>query len=476
MRTLQRCLLALAMCAWIRAGLPAAEAVKPSFILFFIDDLGYGDIGAFGATLQKTPHLDRMAREGMKLTSFYGAPVCSPSRASLMTGCYPKRVGIPQVLFPGQPTGIHASERTLAELLKEQGYATMCIGKWHLGDQPEFLPTRHGFDHYFGIPYSNDMGPAKDGARRRIGQPNANVAPMPPIPLLRDEKVLQAVKAADQEQLTRRYTDEAVRFLRENRDRPFFLYLPHTAVHYPLYPSADFRGKSNNGPLGDWIEEMDASIGKVMDTVRELKLSERTLVFFTSDNGAPGNRKGSNGPLRGAKASTFEGGMREPTLAWWSGRIPAGTTCAATASVMDLLPTLVTLAGGKVPGERVVDGKDIWPLLSAKSQESPHEAFYFFTGQKLNAVRGGPWKLELASGKLYNLDEDIGETTDVAAKHADVVGKLTRLANKMRADLGDGQPGPGCRPSGRVVDPQPLIDREGKVRPGFAAETYKYAN
>ncbi len=452
--------------------LAADDAVKPNFIVLFIDDLGYGDIGPFGATRQKTPHLDRMAREGMKLTSFYGAPVCSPSRASLMTGCYPKRVGIPQVLFPGQPTGIHASEQTLAELLKEQGYATMCIGKWHLGDQPEFLPTRHGFDHYFGIPYSNDMGPAQDGARKGIGQPKAkaNAPGHPPIPLLRDEKVLQSVLAVDQEQLTARYTEEAIRFLKENRERPFFLYLPHTAVHYPLYPSAPYRGESGNGPLGDWIEEVDASVGRVLDYVRELKLSERTLVFFTSDNGAPGNRKGSNGPLRGAKGSTFEGGMREPTLAWWPGRIAAGSTCDATASVMDLLPTFVPLAGGRVPNDRVLDGKNIWPLLSGQTKESPHEAFYYFSGQRLNAVRSGPWKLELATGKLYNLDRDIAEGKDLAAQQPEIVKKLTAFADKTRADLGDGQPGPGCRAPGRVAKPVPLIGHDGKVRAGFRGE------
>ena len=250
----------------------AADA-KPNFVIIFIDDLGYADIGPFGATKQKTPNLDRMAREGMKLTSFYAAPVCSVSRAQLMTGCYGARISVPGVYFPGNAAGLNPQETTIAEQLKKQGYATMCIGKWHLGDQPEFLPTKQGFDHYFGIPYSNDMQRVAKETGQRV------------VPLVRDDKVAELLTDEDQRQVTERYTDEAVKFIRDHRDEPFFLYLPHTAVHTPIYPGAAFRGKSTNGRFGDWVEEVDWSVGRVLDTLRELKLDQNTLVVFTSDNG-----------------------------------------------------------------------------------------------------------------------------------------------------------------------------------------------
>ena len=313
-------------------------ADRPNFIFINIDDLGYADIGPFGSTLNRTPHLDRMAREGRKLTCFYAAPVCSPSRASLMTGCYPKRaLPIPHVLFPGNDVGLAPAEVTLAEVLKQQGYATAIIGKWHLGDQPEFLPTRQGFDYYYGLPYSNDMGPAKDGVKSNLGDPlpQTKGQGQPPLPLLRNETVLQRVLAEDQTTLVTRYTEEALKFLRQPRDRPFFLYLPHTAVHFPLYPGKAFQGKSKNGLYGDWVEEVDWSVGQVLDTVRELGLAEKTLVIFTSDNG--GTKRGLNTPWRGHKGTTWEGGMRVPTIAWWPGRIPAGTSTDAVAGMMDIL-------------------------------------------------------------------------------------------------------------------------------------------
>jgi len=451
----------------------AADTPKPNIIVFNVDDMGYADVGAFGSKLNRTPHVDRLAAEGMKLTCFYAAPVCSPSRSALMTGCYPKRVGVPQVLFPGQPTGISASEATLAELLKAQGYATICIGKWHLGDQPEFLPTRHGFDHYFGLPYSNDMGPVEDGARAGIGAPKAKNLDAkakrpghPPIPLLRDEKLVTRVLAKEQAELTRLYTEEAVKFIGAHKSGPFFLYLPHSAVHVPLYPGEKFRGKSPNGIYSDWVEEVDWSLGQVMAAVRESRLAERTLVLFTSDNG--GTPRAVNAPLRGFKASTLEGGMREPTIVWWPGRIPAGSSCDAITTNMDVVPTFTKLAGGSLPTERKLDGHDIWPLLSGQTKETPYEAFYYFQGNKLNAVRSGPWKLELASGKLYNLDSDIGEASDVAAANAEVVKRLRDLAGKMDADLGVDGVGPGCRKPGRVENPRPIIDHEGAVRPEFA--------
>src|SRR4051812_30060538 len=296
---------------------PAAAAEpKPNVVIIFIDDLGYADIGPFGATKQKTPHLDRMAAEGMKLTSFYAAPVCSVSRAQLLTGCYGARVSVPGVYSPAGPQGLHPNEVTIAERLKPLGYATLCVGKWHLGDQPEFLPTRQGFDHYFGIPYSNDMQRTAKATGQRV------------VPLLRDDKVAELLTDEQQGKLVERYTGEAVGFIRANKDRPFFLYLPHTAVHTPIHAGKKFRGKSANGRFGDWVEEVDWSVGRVLDTLRELKLDGRTLVVFTSDNGPwliRGADGGSAKPLRGGKGSTWEGGVRVPTIAWWPGKIAAGS-------------------------------------------------------------------------------------------------------------------------------------------------------
>ena len=270
----------------------AADAPpKPNVVIIFIDDLGYADIGPFGATKQRTPHLDRMAREGMKLTSFYAAPVCSVSRAQLLTGCYGARISVPGVYFPGQANGLNPAEFTIAERLKERGYATMCIGKWHVGDQLEFLPTRQGFDRYFGIPYSNDMQKKSTQTGERV------------VPLLRDDRVAELLTDEQQSRIVERYTDEAVGFIRASKDKPFLLYLPHNAVHTPIHPGAAFAGKSANGRFGDWVEEVDWSVGRVLDTLRELKLAERTLVVFTSDNGpwlVKGADGGSAGPLRGA--------------------------------------------------------------------------------------------------------------------------------------------------------------------------------
>lgn len=460
--------------AWTMSEGATAAEEPPNLVIINIDDLGYADVGAFGSELNRTPHIDRMAEEGRKLTSFYAAPVCSPSRASLMTGCYPMRVGLPQVLFPASPTGINADEHTLPELLKARGYATACIGKWHLGDQPEFLPTRHGFDYYYGIPYSNDMGPVKDGARSNLGEPlregGKKKTDHPPIPLLRNETVVERMRGQEQTELVARYTDEALRFLRENRQRPFFLYLPHSAVHFPIYPGAAFQGKSQNGLYGDWVEEVDWSVGRVLDTLRDLKLDRQTLVLFVSDNG--GTRRGVNAPLRGFKASTFEGGVRVPAIVWWPGRIPAGTSTGEMASMMDVLPTFVALAGGNIPGDRTIDGRDLRSvLLNRSGASSPREVFYYYAGPSLKAVRSGPWKLDFASSRLYNLEDDIGESTNVASSHADVVEKLQALAEQARGDLGDGAPGPGCRPPGCVREARPIIAHDGTVRAEFRATT-----
>ena len=454
--------------------LGAAESARPNFVLINIDDLGYADIEPFGSKLNRTPNLTRMAKEGRKLTSFYAAPVCSPSRASLMTGCYPKRaLSIPHVLFPAYATGLDQAEVTVAELLKKQGYATGIIGKWHLGDQPAFLPRRHGFDYYYGLPYSNDMGPAADGVKSNLGKPlpkgpRPGRRGQPPLPLMRNETVLQRVLPADQQAIVERYTQEAVSFLWNHRDKPFFLYLPHSAVHFPLYPGKKFQGKSKHGLFGDWVEEVDWSVGQILETLRQLGLADNTLVIFTSDNGGALRHGAINAPLRGGKGSTFEGGMRVPLIAWWPGKIPAGTHTSEIASMMDVLPTFAKLAGGTVPTDRKIDGGDIWPILSGQAgAKSPYDAFYFFRGLNLQAVRSGPWKLHLAKGELYNLESDIAESSNVAANNAEVVAKLRDLARQMDADLGTKGVGPGCRPLGRVENPQPLIAHNGAVRKGF---------
>jgi arylsulfatase A len=468
----------------------AAEPIRPNFIVINIDDLGYGDIGPFGAKRTRTPNLDRMAAEGRRLTSHYAAVVCSPSRAALMTGCYPKRVlAISLVLFPGASLGLNPEERTVAELLKDAGYATACVGKWHLGDQPAFLPTRQGFDSYYGIPYSNDMGPPEDGSKSDPGkpipqrkaqaqarkkaqdkEPETGIKGMdqPPLPLLQDETVIARVEAREQSELVERYTEKSLAFLRKNRDRPFFLYLAHSAVHFPHYPGPAFRGKSKNGLYGDWTEEVDSSVGRVLDEVRALNLAEKTLVLFTSDNGGPVNQGATNTPLRGSKGQTFEGGIRVCTIAWWPGKVPAGTSTSAITTMMDILPTFVTLAGGTVPRDRTIDGRDITPvLLGTPGANPPRDEFLYYRGLKLEAIRSGPWKLHLERGMLYNLESDLAESTDVAAAHPDVVQQLRSSAGRAASDLGLNGKGPGCRPPGRVPNPQPLIGRDGTIRAGF---------
>jgi arylsulfatase A len=376
-------------------------AAKPNIVIILVDDMGYGDVEPFNPhCANRTPSVNRMAQEGLKLTSFYAAPVCTPSRAQLLTGCYAKRVSLPEVIFPASKIGLSAQEHTISELLKQQGYATMAIGKWHVGDQVEFLPTHRGFDHYLGLPYSNDMGGEWDGAP---GAP-AN-GRKPPLPLVRDDAVIETLKGPDQEKLVQLYTDEAIKFISEHKEGPFFLYLPHTAVHVPIHPGEAFQGKSGNGRYGDWVEEVDASTGRIFDTLRELKLDQNTLVIFTSDNGPwliKGKDGGNAGPLRGGKGGTYEGGMREPTVVWWPGHVPAGKSTDAVAGEIDLLPTLIKLAGGTVPGDRKIDGVDIAPVLLGQSQQSPRECQYYFNGNRLEAVRSGPWKLAIAPQREQN--------------------------------------------------------------------------
>ncbi len=457
------------ICFVLAFPLLLASQTRPNVVVIFVDDLGYADIGPYGATKQRTPHLDRMAVEGMKLTSFYAAPVCSVSRAQLMTGCYGVRVSVPGVFFPAGNLGLHPQEFTVAERLKELGYTTACIGKWHLGDQPEFLPTRQGFDSYYGIPYSNDMQRVSTAIRQRV------------VPLMRNEGVEELLTDEQQRQIVEKYTQAAVTFIRQKKDQPFFLYLPHTAVHTPIYPGQAFSGKSANGRFGDWVEEVDWSVGKILGTIAELGLDDRTLVIFTSDNGPwliKGSDGGSAGPLRGGKGSTWEGGVRVPTIARWPGKIPANSQCDAVAGTIDLLPTLVALAGGKVPESPVIDGRDISPLLMGHGQQSPREAHYYFSGVNLQAVRQGPWKLAIASqpesmGKevgsdanvnprLYNLDEEIGERTNLADKHPDIVQRLSALADSMARQIGGNAP-TARRPAGLVAHPQTIYPSEPPV-------------
>ncbi len=470
-------------------GLIVAPALvaqpQPNLIFINSDVLGYADVGPFGSTLNRTPQLDRMAAEGRRLTSFYAAPVCSPSRAALMTGCYPKRgLPIPGVLFPGNAVGLDQREVTVAELLKDAGYVTGIIGKWHLGDQPEFMPGRQGFDYYFGLPYSNDMGPAADGVKSSLGAPipknRRRGKGQPPLPWLRNDTVIMRVLADDQTTLVKRYTDEAVSFIRKNQKNTFYLYLPHSAVHFPIYPGKAFQGKSKNGIYGDWVEELDWSVGQVLDTVRELELQEKTMVIFTSDNG--GTRRGLNTPLRGHKGSTWEGGMRVPTIAWWPGKIPAGTSTDAVTGMIDILPTFVKLAGGTVPTDRKIDGGDIWPLLSGQpGAKSPHDVFYYYRGLRLEGIRSGPWKLRFARRRgedrttveLYNLETDIAESTNLADANPQVVKRLRAIAAGMKDDLGLDGIGPGCRPLGKVADAKPIIDHDGNVRAEFGGGSVK---
>ncbi len=436
------------------SGFATENDRPPNFIIIFIDDLGYADIGPFGSKLNRTPNLDRMAAEGMILTDFYvPASVCTPSRAALLTGCYPQRVDMATnarpgtanniVFFPGDPKGLNPTEITIAKMLKEEGYATICIGKWHLGDQKAWLPGTYGFDQYFGIPYSNDMG---------VGNTRRNY---PPLPLLRNEEVVE--EEPDQGLLTKRYTEEALTFMEENKEHPFFIFLPHSMVHRPRFASPDFAGKSNNGLYGDIVEEIDWSVGQILQKLEELALDENSLVMFFSDNGGTSGTdtyQVSNAPLRGRKGTLFEGGFRVCSLAWSPGLIPPQSACRELTTSMDLLPTFARLSGAKPPADRIIDGKDITPLLRGEPEaKSPHQAFYYRRGKDLFAVRSGPWKLYVKSyewsnaavpaGTLYNLHEDIGETTDVSAHHPDAVARLQALAHASRLDLGDGPDNPG---------------------------------
>ncbi len=423
--------LALSGCVSQHIGGARREG-PPNFVVIFTDDQGYNDLGCFGSPDIATPCIDRMAAEGRRFTSFcVAASVCSPSRAALLTGRYPLRAGIPGVLFPKDTTGLDSSEVTIAEVLKQRDYATACIGKWHLGHLPEFLPTRHGFDYYYGIPYSNDMKMNKEAERCQV-------------PLMRNEEVIEF--PAVQSSLTERYTEEAVSFIEANKDRPFFVYLPHTMPHVPLHVSERFTNKSDAGVYGDVIECIDWSTGQILDTLDRLGLDDNTLVVFTSDNGpwlGKGDHAGSAHPLRDGKFSIYEGGFRVPCVMRWPGTIPPGTQCPELATAMDLLPSFARLAGVSAPTDRVIDGRDIVPLITGPpGAKTPHDAFYYYAGKELRAVRSGKWKLLLkhrnkgvAPGALYDIEADVREQHDVLAEHPDTTDRLRDLAVAMLEEL-----------------------------------------
>jgi arylsulfatase A-like enzyme len=439
----------------------------PNFVIILADDLGYGDLGCYGSKNIETPNLDRMAKEGVRFNDFYVAqPVCSASRAALLTGCYPNRIGILGALGPAASHGISDQEKTIAEVLKSRGYATAIYGKWHLGHHPRFLPSRHGFDDYFGLPYSNDMGPEHPTDK------------FPALPLIEGDKVVAL--NPDQNNLTTWYTERAVKFIEKNKDQPFFLYVAHNMPHVPLHVSDRFKGKSKQGLYGDVIKEIDWSVGEILSALKRLNQDERTVVIFTSDNGpwlSYGDHAGSTGPLREGKATTWEGGVREPCIMRWPGHVPPNTVCREPAMTIDVLPTLAKLAGADLPRHKI-DGLDIWPLISSQpGAKSPHQAYYFYWNNELQAIRSGRWKLHLPhsyptlgdkpAGKegrpakyvqaktplaLYDLERDPGESKNIADRQPEIVSRLKQLAEQIRAGLGDSatkQTGTGVRPQGR---------------------------
>ena len=453
-------LLPLILFFWLFS--PTLKAELPNFIIIFTDDQGYEDIGCFGSPKIKTPHLDKMATEGRKFTSFYSAnSVCSPSRAALMTGSYPTRVSVPGVLFPRHEIGLNPDEVTIAEMLKGKGYATACIGKWHIGHKPKFLPTRQGFDSYFGIPYSNDMtidpeALLADNINLRNGFTADRIKKEKPkknlVPLMRNEEVIEY--PCDQTTLTKRYTEEAVKFISENKDSPFFLYLPHTMPHIPLFASEQFKGKSKRGLYGDTIEEIDWSVGQILKSIKETGIDQKTLVIYTSDNGPwklDRGRGGSAYPLRGYKFQTYEGGMRVPCIMRWPGKVPEGTSCDEVAASIDLMPTIAKLAGAKLLKDRKIDGKDIWPLMSGtEGAVSPHDMYYYYKGNRLESARQGKWKIRRSGKKsqsveLYDLDSDISETKNLAKENEALVKDMIKKMNLFDEALKKSQ-----RPVGKL--------------------------
>ncbi len=477
-------LIALSLCWSLWPTTVSAEKAldAPNIVIIFTDDQGYADVGCFGAKGFSTPYLDQLAKEGRRFTNFYVAqPVCSASRAALLTGCYSNRIGIHLALTHRANHGLHVDETTLAEICKSRGYATAVFGKWHLGHHEKFLPTHHGFDEFYGIPYSNDMWPFHPAYRHITDPAERWEKGFPELPLIEGTAIAKAsVKPEDQEQFTTEFTHRAVDFINRNHDRPFFLYLAHPMPHVPLYVSEKYAGKSELGKYGDVIEEIDWSVGQIAEALARHDIHDNTLIIFTSDNGPwlnYGEHAGSAGILREGKGTTFEGGIREPCIMRWPGRIPAGSICDEPLMTIDLLPTIATLIGAELPPLKI-DGKDVWPLLAGEPDaKSPHSAYFFYFGVgELQALRAGRWKLHLphkyrtlaggpagTGGKrvsyktrkigtaLFDLEADPGETTDLAKKHPNVVRRLLGLADQMREDLGDrltGIKGKGVREPG----------------------------
>ncbi len=426
---------------------------KPNIIIVFCDDLGYGDLGAFGHPTIHTPNLDRLAVEGQRWTNFYAAAsVCTPSRAAIMTGRYPIRSGMcsdkRRVLFPDSAGGLPAEEITIAELLKKQGYATACVGKWHLGHLNPYLPTNNGFDYYIGIPYSNDMDATEESrelGRDRFWHPKPEYFN---VPLMRNEEIIE--RPANQNTITRRYTEKSIKFIKENSDQPFFIYLAHSLPHVPLFASEKFRDTSLRGLYGDVIEEIDWGVGQIVKTLRELNLCDNTLIVFTSDNGpwlTFDQHGGSAGLLREGKGSTWEGGMREPTIFWWPGRVEPGVVMDM-GSTMDLLPTACKLAGADIPSDRVIDGYDLRSVLFNR-EKSPRDHLVYYRGQQIYAIRKEAFKAHYITQTAYkgekpvrhdppvlhNLLHDPSEKYNIADKHPDVIEEINALREKHKASI-----------------------------------------
>ncbi|TAE32879.1 MAG: arylsulfatase [Cytophagales bacterium] len=460
-----------------------APQSPPNIVLLFMDDMGYGDLSCFGATGYQTPNIDRLAAEGMRFTNFLSAqPVCTASRTGLMTGCYPNRIGMYGALFPRSQTGLNHDETTMAELLKSRGYATGIFGKWHLGDNPHFMPRKHGFDEYVGIPYSNDMWPTGYDGKPNT-DPNSPKNRFSALPLYVNEDTLKLVQTLDdQSEITGLLTRKAVDFIQRNKRKPFFMYLPNPMPHVPIAASAAFRGKTKHGLYGDVITEIDWSVGEIMRALKANGLDKNTLVIVTSDNGPWynfGNHAGSTAGLREGKGTTYEGGNRVPCVMRWTGTMPAGAVCNELSSTIDIYPTVAKLTGATLPDRRI-DGHDLSGLLLGKTAQSPRTNFYYYYGKNnLEAVRRGEWKLVLPHpgrtyhahpagmdgfpGKnvenhphplaLFNLQRDPGERYDVQAQFPDIVTELQALANTAREDLGDDltkSPGLNRRPVGTV--------------------------
>jgi len=446
---------------------------KPNVIIIFTDDQGYQDVGCFGSPDIKTPHLNQMAREGIKLTDFYAAQaVCSASRAGLLTGCYPNRLGVHGAFMPNSSKGLNLEETTLAEMLKEINYSTGIFGKWHLGDHPYFMPNKQGFDEFFGIPYSNDMWP--------FHPQQGPIFDFDPLPLYENETVIDTL--TDQSSLTTQITERSVDFIKKNKDNPFFLYIAHPQPHVPLFVSDKFKGKSERGLYGDVIMEIDWSVGQVLAALKEHALDDDTIVIFTSDNGpwlSYGDHAGSAYPLREGKGTAWEGGQKEPCIIRYPGKIEAGKVIDVPMMAIDILPTIAELTGASLP-EREIDGKSVWDIWTGQSDQSPHEAYYFYYHvNELHGIRYGKWKMyyphtyrtlngrkggenglpvdydhnTITEIELYDLSTDIGETTNVAADNPDIVAKIQALGDNMRTELGDSLTdtiGDGSRAIGKV--------------------------